>query len=318
MNTSGGGQMAGREQRKYMYKHLFHEELTVLDSAKEASQRKDASAEDMQVLYEQLMTDYEKLLKTAMKLSRISDIQGQTLKKQELELQDAHESLQHQETIRRQLIADISHELGTPMSTIQGYVKAMLDQVITADEKYLRMIYNKILTVNQLIKDLFLLSTHKAQQLPSYRRPLKVHLLLQQVYEQYVQISKLAASPQQLQPMEDIPQVERLVIWTEPAELERALGIVHERAKQLVLNGEYLTIHIDLRMHHHDSRLGKLYIQVSTRDNASSEAVKLAPAESYGEGVTVQMTEHTTLLTIPVEFLVENYESSALKEMEHG
>ncbi|MEF3311520.1 HAMP domain-containing sensor histidine kinase [Paenibacillus sp. GYB004] len=121
--------------------------------------------------YGQLVRHYEKLLKTTMKLSRISDIQGRTLKHREQELRAAHAELQNQEQLRKQLVSDISHELRTPITSVQGYVKAFMDRVIEPDEHYLPMVYQKLLTINQLISDLFQLSTLKANQLPLHLEP---------------------------------------------------------------------------------------------------------------------------------------------------
>ncbi|MEF3306107.1 sensor histidine kinase [Paenibacillus sp. GYB003] len=146
---------------------VFTEELRILKAAKaDVAARKQPGRKR----YEQLACHYEKLLKMTMKLSRISDIQGRTLKEREQELKSAHAELQHMEELRRQLISDISHELRTPITSVQGYVKAFLDDVIKPDEAYLSMLYHKLLTIDRLITDLFQLSTLKANQQPLYFR----------------------------------------------------------------------------------------------------------------------------------------------------
>ncbi|MCC2687081.1 MAG: integral rane sensor signal transduction histidine kinase, partial [Paenibacillaceae bacterium] len=77
----------------------------------------------------------------------------------------ANEHLVQEERMRRRLITNISHELGTPMTSIQGYLQAMLDGVIDpGDPKYVRMIYEKAAFVNRLTRDLFELSKLEAQQ----------------------------------------------------------------------------------------------------------------------------------------------------------
>ncbi|PYI51912.1 sensor histidine kinase [Paenibacillus flagellatus] len=152
---------------------VFAEELRILKAAK-ADVAKGRTPEPHE--FEQLTRHYEKLLKTTMKLSRISDIQGRTLKEREQELKAAHSELQHVEQLRRQLISDISHELRTPITSVQGYVKAFLDDVIPPDESYLKMIYQKLLTISDLISDLFQLSTLKANQLRFHFNPVPVAL----------------------------------------------------------------------------------------------------------------------------------------------
>ncbi len=82
---------------------------------------------------------------------------------QELELRT--DELARMEKSRRQLMSNISHELGTPMTSVRGYIKAMLDGVVDRnDESYLHMVYKKILVIDRLIQDLYDLSRLEARR----------------------------------------------------------------------------------------------------------------------------------------------------------
>lgn len=62
---------------------------------------------------------------------------------------------------RKALIANISHDLKTPITSINGYIEALIDGVITSPEKinsYLRIIESNMTYMNNLIDDLFLFS----------------------------------------------------------------------------------------------------------------------------------------------------------------
>lgn len=54
---------------------------------------------------------------------------------------------------KQKMIANISHDLKTPITSIQGYSKALYDNVIPDDKKdsYLKLIYNKSEELNELI-----------------------------------------------------------------------------------------------------------------------------------------------------------------------
>lgn len=71
------------------------------------------------------------------------------------------ESLKKQaeyENSRKELVASISHDLRTPLTSIKGYVEALRDGVIKDPEKfkkYFDVIYNKTDSMNKLIDDLF-------------------------------------------------------------------------------------------------------------------------------------------------------------------
>ncbi|MDP4179150.1 MAG: HAMP domain-containing sensor histidine kinase, partial [Bacillota bacterium] len=69
---------------------------------------------------------------------------------------------------RKDLIANISHDLKTPITSINGYIETLIDGVITSPEKvnsYLRIIENNMTYMNNLIDDLFLFSKLDMQKL---------------------------------------------------------------------------------------------------------------------------------------------------------
>ncbi|MBA1334953.1 MAG: Two-component sensor histidine kinase [Firmicutes bacterium] len=62
---------------------------------------------------------------------------------------------------RKALIANITHDLKTPIASIQGYMEAIVDRAVKSPEdmeKYLRIIYSNTTYMNKLIDDLFLFS----------------------------------------------------------------------------------------------------------------------------------------------------------------
>ncbi|MDF2925755.1 MAG: histidine kinase [Paenibacillaceae bacterium] len=156
---------------------MFQEEHKVFEAAKAylaqtAEALEAEQAEGLRNRYARLVDDYERLLKTSVKVARISDIQGRALMERENEIRVANESLKQMEIMRRELISDITHELGTPMTALQGYVKALLDGLVPLDYKYLQAMYSKVLMMNQLIDDLFDLAKLRGNRLSFQLREL--------------------------------------------------------------------------------------------------------------------------------------------------
>ncbi len=76
-------------------------------------------------------------------------------------LQEAEKIKAEYEENRKDLLANISHDLKTPITSIQGYIEAILERTDLTSEDlhyYLQIIYNNTAYMNKLIDDLFLFS----------------------------------------------------------------------------------------------------------------------------------------------------------------
>ncbi len=85
------------------------------------------------------------------------------------------ESLQRNEEARRHMVADIAHDLRTPLAVIQGTVDGMLDGVIAPDRDSIESIKEEVALLTKLVADLRTLSLAEAGQLKLDRS--KVDLL---------------------------------------------------------------------------------------------------------------------------------------------
>ncbi|WP_019155636.1 AAA family ATPase [Robertmurraya massiliosenegalensis] len=76
-------------------------------------------------------------------------------------LEKANEELADAERVRMELLSNISHDLRNPLTSIQGYIEAMLDGIVISPDKqmtYLKRSKEKLTGLNRLIQDLFELS----------------------------------------------------------------------------------------------------------------------------------------------------------------
>ncbi|MDF2717526.1 MAG: hypothetical protein K0R28_4451, partial [Paenibacillus sp.] len=106
--------------------------------------------------------------------------------KQQLEVMN--EDLERIERSRIRLLMNISHDLRTPITSIQGYIEAILDGVVTDPEetrKYLRLIHSKSLTLNRLIQDLFELAQLESRQAAFWMREVQSRDLVRLVKEKF-------------------------------------------------------------------------------------------------------------------------------------
>jgi len=75
------------------------------------------------------------------------------------------EELEHAELARRNLMADIAHELRTPLSVLDGNLRAMLDGVHEVKEEEIALLYEQTHHLRRLVDDLRELSLAEADQL---------------------------------------------------------------------------------------------------------------------------------------------------------
>jgi signal transduction histidine kinase len=95
------------------------------------------------------------------------------------------ESLQRMEQQRQNMVADIAHELRTPLSVIQSNVEAMLDGVLPASPEELGSIHQETVLLNRLIGDLRTLSLAEAGQLALDKQPIDLGDVVARVAEKY-------------------------------------------------------------------------------------------------------------------------------------
>ena len=81
------------------------------------------------------------------------------------------ERLGTNETRRRQLLADVTHELRTPLSVIQANLEALIDGLYPIDDAHLRPVLEETKVMARLLDDLQTLSTAEAGVLTLHREP---------------------------------------------------------------------------------------------------------------------------------------------------
>ena len=72
------------------------------------------------------------------------------------------EGLENAERQRRNMVADVAHELRTPLSNIRGYVEAVRDGVLEADAETIESIHRQTMYLSKLVEDLRLLAETEA------------------------------------------------------------------------------------------------------------------------------------------------------------
>lgn len=130
-------------------------------------------------------------------------------------------SLQQSEQVRRDMTADIAHELRTPLAVMRGNLEAMLDGVYPFDAEHLNPVLNQVNLLTRLVDDLRTLALAEAGQLPLEKRPIDLGALLQRTSASF----EAQAAAQQVtlhtEIVSDLPTVD-----LDPDRLQQIIGIL--------------------------------------------------------------------------------------------
>jgi len=95
------------------------------------------------------------------------------------------EELKHSDNLRRELVANVSHDLRTPLASIQGYLETIemkLDSVSPEDiQHYTKISLQNARYLNQLVEELFELSKLNAVHNKPAKEPFSISELIQDV-----------------------------------------------------------------------------------------------------------------------------------------
>ncbi|WP_312115518.1 sensor histidine kinase [Brevibacillus reuszeri] len=176
-------------------------------------------------------------------------------------LEGKNKELQLMEESRRRLLSNIAHELGTPLTSIQGFIKAMIDGVVKPnDPKYLTILYEKTIYLHQIIKDLFELSKIESRQIRFHFQPLPLISFFHSLYEKYLlDIEKKDLHFVWEVGMRKVPE-DRLVIVADPLRVEQVVVNLLTNAQRYTSSGGTISLRIDWELGADGT--GQAYIEV--------------------------------------------------------
>ncbi|MGE5390018.1 MAG: sensor histidine kinase [Deltaproteobacteria bacterium] len=142
--------------------------------------------------------------------------------KMRLQLKDAQTISQRYENNRKELIANISHDLKTPITSIRGHVQGMMEGVANTPEKaqkYQQIIYNNSLEMELLIDELFLFSKLDLKQLEFEFEPVDIEAYLKdcaeekgyELEDQGIQLTYAASYPSHAPVIIDRQRLQRVI-----------------------------------------------------------------------------------------------------------
>ena len=115
--------------------------------------------------------------------------------------------LESQDQQRRQLMADIAHELRTPLSVIQGRIEGLLDGVYPRDDAQLGQVLVETRMLARLVDDLRTLAHAESGTLTLQKEPTDLAILAQEVVDTFSAEAKSRQASFRFDAPPDLPLV---------------------------------------------------------------------------------------------------------------
>jgi len=121
------------------------------------------------------------------------------------------EELKTMDNLRRELVANVSHDLRTPLAAVQGYLETLIikfDKLSEQERKdYMQIILNSSERLKKLVEELFELSKLEAREKKPNPEPFSIAELLQDIYHKYKILAEPKGIDLQLNFINDLPYV---------------------------------------------------------------------------------------------------------------
>jgi len=151
--------------------------------------------------------------------------------------------LQSVDTLRKELIANISHDLRTPIASIRGFVETLIikgDDLSEEKKKwYMEIVIKNVDKLKKLVDDLFELSKLEAKQLPIQQEAIQMAEIIQDIADKYRIIAKEKGVSLNTVYSKDLP-----LVYADIALIDRALQNIIDNAIAHCKKGDVVTLEL--------------------------------------------------------------------------
>ena len=150
------------------------------------------------------------------------------------------QSLGHQEELRRRLVADIAHELRTPLAIIQANLEAILDGVRPLSTAAVADIHEETQLLARLVTDLRDLSLAEAGQLTLRREPTDLGALAHRSVTKFEARARDKGIRLGVEAADDLPKAD-----VDPDRVAQVLGNLLDNALRHAPDGGLVTVSVE-------------------------------------------------------------------------
>ncbi len=147
------------------------------------------------------------------------------------------DALERADTQRRNMLADIAHELRTPITVLRGRLEGILDGVYPADEDHIAPALEETYLLERLVEDLRLLALADAHQLKFELQPVQLDELVETILGLFSAQAGEKDVRLELQAEPDLPEV-----MLDPQRFQQVVGNLIDNALRYAPEGSLISL----------------------------------------------------------------------------
>lgn len=186
--------------------------------------------------------EFGELSRNLIMLSRNLDATLKELTLANVKLLEDVEEKERSEELRKELIANLSHELKTPLGIVKGFAEGLQDEVASEKrERYLTLIVNETDRMNALIMDMLALSKFEAKAILLQPRDISLTQLIGKVTDSFAQQLEF----KHLQFCVKTDEQEEMYVKADPRRIEQVVLNLMSNAIRHAMANSVITIRIE-------------------------------------------------------------------------
>jgi two-component system phosphate regulon sensor histidine kinase PhoR len=153
------------------YRYFIFDEITRINEL-----LKKITDEDLTFTIEEAEISSNPIKKLSKEISRYAKIKEEEITQ-----------LKKMESYRKEFLADVSHELKTPLFAAQGFIHTLLDGAISdknVRNRFLKKAGKSLSRLDKLVQDLLIISQMETGTIKMYSSHFNIHDLVQEVFDQ--------------------------------------------------------------------------------------------------------------------------------------
>lgn len=214
----------------------------------------------------------------SLEMQKTNELLEEKINKRTLILYEKNKKLQHIEQTRKAFFSALTHEIRTPIQSMQGYIQLIQSNIQPDKEKkFLEIINEKAELLNHLSKDLLDLAKLDEGQLNFQWEEIAAPHLLEQLYDRFSYEIKNAGITSNYSPLSNLPEGYQLFVQLDEIKIEQVFSNLIQNAIKFTPKGGTISISGYYKRENHINSRYNSFLIIEVKDTGTGIEESLLP-----------------------------------------